>query len=104
MDARQVLPDLPITTKAAGLGKPDLELGKKGRRQRGLFARGFFDGQQAPQPSRFIEPQPSLDGMPMDRHQFGKRQPRGSLATGQEVESLQAGALFRVRFGSELGL
>lgn len=88
MDARQVLPDLPVTAKAAVVGKPCSEFGEYGGCQRGLFARDFFDGQSGARPSRFIEPQPSLDGRPMDGHQFGERQTRGSLAPGQEIEGL----------------
>lgn len=40
--------------------------------------------------------------MPMHGQQVGEQQTRGRLATGQQVERLQAGTLLRVRFGSPL--
>jgi len=82
MDARQILLNLAIAGKAAGVVQPGLNFSEDEGRQPGSFAQGFLDGQQRPEPFLLIELEPRLDDMPMYGQQLGERQTEERLPAG----------------------
>ncbi len=67
MGLGQVLLNLAVAGKALHLGQTLLELVEDQGRERTAFARRLVDAQQRREAPGFVECQPRLDGVPMDR-------------------------------------